>query len=105
MGPKKRKKKVSENNGQLCFIRHYGWSTQATWTKIQLPGYAWSGWIAKDGEEERREKEERAKVSNNKGQVNTWTIKLYKNSLALFLSLLQVVGSLCGKDVKQHIYN
>ena len=28
-----RKKKVGENNGQLRFVRHHGWRTQAAWTK------------------------------------------------------------------------
>ena len=30
---KKKDKKVSENNGQLRLVRHYGWRTQAAWTK------------------------------------------------------------------------
>ena len=25
----KKKKKVGENNGQLCFVRHHGWRTHA----------------------------------------------------------------------------
>ena len=30
VGEKRRKKKkVDENNGQLCFVRHHGWRTQA----------------------------------------------------------------------------
>ena len=32
---RKKKKKVGENNGQLRFVRHHGWRTQAAWTNFQ----------------------------------------------------------------------
>ena len=31
---KEKKKKVGENNGQLRFVHHHGWRTQAVWTKM-----------------------------------------------------------------------
>ena len=35
---KAEKKKVGENNGQLCFVRHHGWRTQASLDQYIIHG-------------------------------------------------------------------
>ena len=66
---KKKKNKVGENNGQLRFVRHHGWRTQARLDQNQLTRWPGSDSLSKVLEGQTKEDIDVYNVSTKKSEI------------------------------------